>query len=132
MIWEVHEIAFLQTTFCKCHLIITIITENEKDITINLFLFAGGTTDITFHRSLDNGKFEEIRPPTGGPWGGQNVNEAFFNFIAELFGQSVIDKLKKMHMDDYLDLERHFEIKKRSIASNKTGSVKINFPLIVF
>nr|XP_022327057.1 myosin-10-like isoform X5 [Crassostrea virginica] len=105
------------------------LTEGMNFMVVDL---GGGTTDITFHRSLDNGKFEEIRPPTGGPWGGQNVNEAFFNFIAELFGQSVIDKLKKMHMDDYLDLERHFEIKKRSIASNKTGSVKINFPLIVF
>ncbi|XP_078325542.1 uncharacterized protein LOC111126599 isoform X2 [Crassostrea virginica] len=92
----------------------------------------GGTTDITFHRSLDNGKFAEIGPTTGGLWGGQNVNEAFFNFIAELFGQSVIDQLQKMQMDDYLELERRFEIKKRSIASNKTGSVKINFPLIVF
>ena len=95
-------------------------------------MFAGGTTDITYHRSSDNGKFEEIRPPTGGPWGGQNVNEAFFGFIAELFGQSVIDELKKRHMDDYLDLERNFEIKKRSVASNKTGIIKINFPLSVF
>ena len=98
----------------------------------NFFFFAGGTTDITFYRKLENSKFEEIRPPTGGPWGGRNVNEAFFSFIAELFGQSVIDELKKKHMDDYLDLERNFEIKKRTIASNKTGRVKINFPLYVF
>ena len=95
--------------------------------------FAGGTTDITFYMCCKNGKLERIHSATGVPCGGRNINEAFFDFLKGLFGKSVIDELKtKEYMEDYLDLEREFEIKKRTISSNKTGMVKMTFPLSIF
>ena len=94
---------------------------------------AGGTTDITFHKRCKDGKLKEIHSATGGPWGGRNINEAFFNFLAELFGKHVIDQLKMKYMDDYLELEREFETKKRTITSDKPDkNVKMTFPLSVF
>ena len=94
---------------------------------------AGGTTDITFHKRCKDGKLKEIHSATGGPWGGRNINEAFFNFLAELFGKHVIDQLKMKYMDDYLELEREFETKKRTITSDKSDkNVKMTFPLSVF
>lgn len=45
----------------------------------------------------------------GGPWGGRNINEAFFAFIEEIFKKDVLDEFKKIYMDDYLHMERQFE-----------------------
>ena len=94
--------------------------------------FTGGTTDITFYMCCKNGKLERIHSATGVACGGRNINEAFFDFLKELFGKSVIDQLKMKYMEDYLELEREFEIKKRSISSNKSGMVKMTLPLSIF
>lgn len=64
----------------------------------------------------------------GGPWGGRNINEAFFAFITELLGKNVFDEFKKNHIDDYLEVEREFETKKRAFTS-ESGAVKMTFPL---
>lgn len=88
----------------------------------------GGTTDITFHERCRGGKLKEIHRPMGGPWGGRNVNEAFFAFLEELFGENVLSELKKNHMDDYLEVEREFETKKRAFTS-ESGVVKMTLPL---
>lgn len=64
----------------------------------------------------------------GGPWGGRNINEAFFAFIEEIFKKDVLDEFKKIYMDDYLHMERQFETKKRAFTS-ESGVVKIPFPL---
>ncbi|XP_061183997.1 heat shock 70 kDa protein 12A-like [Saccostrea echinata] len=92
----------------------------------------GGTTDITLHERCKGGKLKEIHRASGGPWGGRDINEAFFSFLKELFGQDVIDKFKIDHMDDYLELEREFETKKRMITFEKPGRVKMTFPLSLF
>jgi len=47
-------------------------------------LWLGGTVDTTGHEVLPNGKLKEIDSASGGPWGGQLVNEAFEDFIAKL------------------------------------------------
>lgn len=88
----------------------------------------GGTTDITFHERCRGGKLKEIHRPMGGPWGGRNINEAFFAFITELLGKNVFDEFKKNHIDDYLEVEREFETKKRAFTS-ESGAVKMTFPL---
>lgn len=98
----------------------------------HFLLIEGGTTDITLHERCKGGKLREIHRATGGPWGGRDINEAFFSFLSELFGQDVMDDFKIQHMDDYLELEREFETKKRAISSGKSGMVKMTFPLSLF
>lgn len=88
----------------------------------------GGTTDITFQERCIDGKLREIHRPMGGPWGGRNINEAFFAFIEEIFKKDVLDEFKKIYMDDYLHMERQFETKKRAFTS-ESGVVKMTFPL---
>ena len=47
-------------------------------------LWLGGTVDTTGHEVLPNGKLKEIDSSSGGPWGGNLVNDAFEDFITEL------------------------------------------------
>lgn len=81
------------------------------------FHLTGGTTDITFHERCKGGNLKEIHQPIGGPWGGRDINEAFFALISELLGKDVFDEFKKNTLDEFLELQRDFETRKRSIFS---------------
>ncbi|KAH3713377.1 heat shock 70 kDa protein 12A-like [Dreissena polymorpha] len=89
----------------------------------------GGTIDITVHEVCFDGKLKEIYKATGGAWGGTMVDKEFLDFIAELTGKDLLQRFKKDHMEDYLDLLRDFEIKKRKTDSNSQGRVTIKLPL---
>jgi hypothetical protein len=45
---------------------------------------SGGTVDTTGHEVLPDGTLKELHAATGGPWGGQLVNEAFEKFIEKM------------------------------------------------
>ena len=51
-------------------------------------LTSGGTADVTVHEVQPNGKCKEICAPCGGPFGGNNVNREFENYMAKIFGNS--------------------------------------------
>ena len=99
-------------------------------ITWTYFLI-GGTADITVHQRSNDGKLKEVRPASGGPWGGKSVDDAFLAFLTELVGKQVIETLKEENMDDYLELMREFETKKRSITVSKGGKVSMTFPVTI-
>lgn len=82
-----------------------------------LYLFSGGTADITVHERNRDGSLEEIIPPSGGPWGGTTVDDQYVEFLKELFGLEIIEELKKSDLEDYTELIYGFEIKKRSVKS---------------
>ncbi|VDI22969.1 Hypothetical predicted protein [Mytilus galloprovincialis] len=77
----------------------------------------GGTVDITVHQRQRDETLEEVIPPSGGPWGGTAVDQAFIDFMKDLFGADVIDGLKEEDLEDYFHLLHEFEIKKRSVKS---------------
>ncbi|XP_061183996.1 heat shock 70 kDa protein 12A-like [Saccostrea echinata] len=91
----------------------------------------GGTADITVHLRSGEGVLDEVRPASGGPWGGKSVDDKFEKFMKEILGEEVMDKLKTENMEDYLDLFREFESKKRNISTVKTGKVHMKVPLTV-
>ncbi|XP_056013346.1 heat shock 70 kDa protein 12A-like isoform X2 [Ostrea edulis] len=88
----------------------------------------GGTADITVHEVQSNQKLREVHHATGGAWGGTKVDDAFYQFLAKLFGNDVLSTLKDENMDDYITLFRDFETKKRTIKPNLEDKVTITLP----
>ncbi|KAL3878936.1 hypothetical protein ACJMK2_031260 [Sinanodonta woodiana] len=88
----------------------------------------GGTIDITIHEVLEDGNVKEIYKATGGAWGGQEVDEAFKQFLIKIFGNPVLQKFKAEAMEDYVGLFRDFEIKKRIVSPNGNEDVTFSIP----
>ncbi|KAL3847873.1 hypothetical protein ACJMK2_018764 [Sinanodonta woodiana] len=88
----------------------------------------GGTVDITIHEIMEDDKIKELHKATGGAWGGQEVEEAFKRFLIKIFGNHVLQKFKRDAMEDYIDLFRDFEVKKRKIKPDGKEKVVIIIP----
>ncbi|XP_052819020.1 heat shock 70 kDa protein 12A-like [Mya arenaria] len=87
----------------------------------------GGTVDITVHEVLANGGLRELHKASGGAWGGTKVDEAYEKFLDEVTGgKGVLKQFKEKHMENYVDLIRDFEIKKRDIST--TGKSNFRLP----
>lgn len=80
----------------------------------------GGTCDIAAHKVTEKNKFEELIPPDGGPWGADNINLKFEGFLVSISGGEALESFKKNHVEDFLELQREFEQKKRAfeVAGN--------------
>lgn len=89
----------------------------------------GGTVDITVHEVLPGGKLKEIQKASGGAWGGTRVDEAYKQFLIKLFSAPVIKRFQDKHMEDYLDIFRDFEVKKRDITPSKEGKITFRLPV---
>ncbi|XP_053390534.1 heat shock 70 kDa protein 12A-like [Mercenaria mercenaria] len=88
----------------------------------------GGTVDITVHEVVSDG-VKEIKAASGGGWGGTMVDKAFGGFLVEIFGPDVFDTFKKGETEDWLDLWRDFEMKKKGVSYDKTSKITLKFPL---
>ncbi|XP_045203378.2 heat shock 70 kDa protein 12A-like [Mercenaria mercenaria] len=89
----------------------------------------GGTVDITVHEVMENGKVKELEKASGGAWGGTKVDDAFELFLTEIAGNSdVMRKLKVDYMEDFIDMFRYFELKKREVRPENTGTVTFQIP----
>lgn len=88
----------------------------------------GGTADITVHERQDDCSLKEVHKPTGGPWGGTMVDEEFNQLLIRIIGAPVFQKFREMNVAGYIDLQREFETKKRSITPETDGKVTITVP----
>ncbi|KAK3602782.1 hypothetical protein CHS0354_026330 [Potamilus streckersoni] len=88
----------------------------------------GGTIDMAVHGIQQNGKIKELYKVSGGHWGGANVDKAFIDLISEIMGKEVMEEISKIHTFDLMDLYREFEVKKRTLASDKNGKVVFKIP----
>ncbi|XP_052801885.1 heat shock 70 kDa protein 12A-like [Mya arenaria] len=91
----------------------------------------GGTIDITVHEVIDDGHLKEL-VASGGAWGGTMVDKAFEDFIIKLFGIKSYEEFKKNHVEDLVDLQREFELKKRSISVSKEGKETLRLPVTLY
>ncbi|KAL3862559.1 hypothetical protein ACJMK2_008519 [Sinanodonta woodiana] len=89
----------------------------------------GGTVDITIHEVMEDGNLKEIHKATGGAWGGQEVDEAFKQFLINIFGNPVLQKFKLDAIDDYNGLFRDFEVKKRKSSPDGTAHLAFTLPV---
>lgn len=95
--------------------------------TISIY-HVGDTADITVHQKCEDNTLEEILPPTVGPWGGNSVNDQFMKMFIESMGKWVFGEFKRKHMEDYVDMKRCFEAKKRSFKAEPGGVIRIPVP----
>ncbi|KAL5012749.1 hypothetical protein ScPMuIL_011300 [Solemya velum] len=77
----------------------------------------GGTVDITLHEVTKDRTIKELHQASGGPWGGTRVDEEFRKLLIKILGCPVFTKFQHNYMDDYLELLREFELKKRDIKT---------------
>ena len=57
------------------------------------------------------------------------TDESDIYFLCTRSGKDVLQRFKDDHMEDYIDLLRDFEIKKRATNSSSEGLVTIKLPL---
>ncbi|XP_053399341.1 heat shock 70 kDa protein 12A-like isoform X3 [Mercenaria mercenaria] len=88
----------------------------------------GGTIDITVHQVIVDGKLRELHNASGGAWGGTEVDKAYEQFIASIAGKDTFQVFKEKHMDDYIDLLKTFEVKKREISPQQPTKVTFRIP----
>ncbi|WAR14072.1 HS12A-like protein [Mya arenaria] len=85
----------------------------------------GGTADISVHERKPDGTLKEIHKASGGPWGGIYVDENYMKMWKELFGEKALNDLRENEMNDYFDITREFEHKKRSFDTDKTKQIVV-------
>ncbi|KAL3879605.1 hypothetical protein ACJMK2_031893 [Sinanodonta woodiana] len=100
-----------------------------KPGSVYMVLDAGvGTIDITVHEVLSVGKLKELHKASGGAWGGNQVDEAYRQFLISLVGNPIFHRFQVECKEDYLDIFRDFEIKKRDITPDNDNKVTIRIP----
>lgn len=79
------------------------------------------------HQKCEDNTLEEVLV-SGGPWGGKAVDDQFIKFLSELVEEKVWEEFKKNNMEDYLEITRSFETKKRSIKPDTKGNTRMPIP----
>ncbi|KAL4236721.1 hypothetical protein ACF0H5_005105 [Mactra antiquata] len=92
----------------------------------------GGTVDITVHEVLKNGKLKELHKVNGGAWGGTTVDKAFIDFIEKLTVNLPLSEYMDNNKEDFMDMMREFEIKKRSATPNMDSKITFKIPISLF
>lgn len=75
-----------------------------------------------------DGSLKEIHKATGGAWGGTEVDKAYIQMLTDIVGEDAMEKFKKRHMEDFFDLLRDFETKKRNINTDSEGNITFKVP----
>ncbi|KAL5016488.1 hypothetical protein ScPMuIL_006077 [Solemya velum] len=88
----------------------------------------GGTVDITVHEVKDDRSLRELSRASGGAWGGDSVNEEFRLKLIDTMGESSLETFVQRHTEDYLELFREFELKKKDLKPNTDGRVVLRLP----
>ena len=81
--------------------------------------------DITAHKVQKGGNIREILQPTGGPWGGTEVDKGFEGLMNEVLGPKVMDHLKKDCSQQWFTLMLRFENAKKRITDKPSTSIKL-------
>ncbi|WAR11761.1 HS12B-like protein [Mya arenaria] len=111
------------------HIDISLKTDLSKTGSQYMVVDLGGeTADISVHEKNFDGTLKEIHKASGGPWGGTCVDQNFISCLTNIFGETTMSKFKEKHMDDYYDLLRVFETKKRIINPEMDGLVRFSLP----
>ena len=88
----------------------------------------GGTTDITVHEKLSNGRLKELCRASGGDCGGISVDKALYQIFVKLVGAPMLNAMKEEDPSAYLDIFREFEAVKRTVYTYKDDKVNMSIP----
>ena len=103
--------------------------ELNKDLTFTPLNILGGTTDITVHEVSSSGGLKEVHAAGGGGWGGILVDEAYKDLLVDICGKEVYEAFTTEETEDWLDLWRSFEVKKKTVDPNQTAAVHMRIPV---
>ncbi|KAK3099979.1 hypothetical protein FSP39_012866 [Pinctada imbricata] len=105
-----------------------VVSKGTKYMVVDL---GGGTADITVHQKCEDNTLEEVQPASGGPWGGKSIDDNFEQFLKDIIGPKKYENFKENNMEDYIDLFRSFETKKRTINPDKLeeGNTNMTVPV---
>ncbi|XP_060578574.1 heat shock 70 kDa protein 12B-like [Ruditapes philippinarum] len=81
----------------------------------------GGTADISVHEKQIDETLKELHKASGGPWGGIIVDNNYLEWLTKIFGNTTMQKFTSKQMEDYFQMLRDFEIKKRSVTPELKG-----------
>ncbi|KAL3866104.1 hypothetical protein ACJMK2_043437 [Sinanodonta woodiana] len=88
----------------------------------------GGTADIVIHKKIHQMKVKEISRPSGGRWGGTEVDSNFLKFIIKIVGEKVFMLFKQTCPENYAELMQEFEVKKRNVEHGMRRKVHFKLP----
>ena len=75
-----------------------------------------------------SGGLKEVHAASGGGWGGILVDKAFRRLLIDIVGKFVYPKFRKKETEDWLDLWRMFETKKKTVDPAKKDKVTMKLP----
>ncbi|CAG2202370.1 unnamed protein product [Mytilus edulis] len=105
----------------------TMTSEGTEYMVVDL---GGGTADITVHKKVANGRLKEKHRAIGNDCGGTSIDKRFFEVFEEIFGNTIINLLKKECPIAYLDLVREFESQKRAVETSNKTKVTMAIPFV--
>lgn len=88
----------------------------------------GGTVDITVHKIVKNG-IEDVIESSGGPWGGNNINQAFSDLLEEQLGKDFVGHVNSTKPSIWHTVMIEFEKVKRSFDGENDLNVTLPFGL---
>lgn len=68
----------------------------------------GGTVDLTAH-TYSKGKLKEITTGSGSPCGSSELDKKFEKLMSEIFGEKVMDDMRKKHAVQHFELLSNWE-----------------------
>ena len=63
---------------------------------------------MTAYEVQENFHLRELERPTGGPWGGNVVDETYLDFLKKLVGRDKWRSYETENPDDMLEIKRRF------------------------
>ena len=84
--------------------------------------------DVTVHQIQMNGSIRELHKATGGPYGGDKVNEQFKSLLESIFSATFVENYSQNNPVDWLCLMNDFEVKKRGKRTCEGGTTRIRLP----
>ncbi|KAL3881738.1 hypothetical protein ACJMK2_028134 [Sinanodonta woodiana] len=103
----------------------TLCEEGEKYMILDC---GGGTVDVSVVMKTSRGSMNCIFRPTGGVWGGTQVDDAFHEYLIAQFG---VNRYTCMEKHEILQVQRSFENAKKKAQKPDTRKVGIWLPLTV-
>lgn len=89
---------------------------------------SGGTVDVTLHIIREDGALQELCQPSGGYWGGTNVDSEFSKLVLRIFGETVMMRAHCEYPQEMLEFMTEFEVKKRVFRIGQTTNIQIKIP----
>ena len=75
-----------------------------------------------------SGGLKEVHAASGGGWGAILVDEAFRRLLIDIVGKDVYPKFMKQETEDWIDLWRMFEFKKKTVDPAKKEKINMKLP----